>query len=176
MRAHKKHFCPLLRSSAQIDLTGDGTPSGDQNNQTFGSNADITLNADAQISAESSAKKQHPNVNSLADGYSSVNENCQQASANALPDDSSPVIKNSQPSTSATSCEHSNSKVPNKEDVSTNDKKNFPAVGENQPSTSNILNENTKSHNKKTKLWSKRQKRSAVIFGDSLVKNINAWE
>ena len=99
------------RSSAQIDLAGDGTLSGDQKNQNVGSNADITLKADAQISTKSSAKKKHPNVN-------------------ALPDDSSPVIENSQPSTSATSCEHSNIKGPNKEDVSTNDKKNFPAVGQ----------------------------------------------
>ena len=179
------------RSSAQIDLTRDGSPSGDQNNQNAGSNAGITLNADAQISAESSVKKQQPNANSLADGYSPVNENSQQPSANSSPDDSSPVIETSQPSTSGTSsddsspvietsqpstsgtsCEHSKSKVPNKENV--------PAVGENQPSTSNILNENTKSHNKKTKHGgkspAKRQKRSAVILGDSLVKNIHAWE
>ena len=76
------------------------------------------------------------------------------------------------PSASATSCEHSYSNVPNK--------KNFLAVGENQPSTSNVLNENTKSHNNKTKLLGKsparRQKCSAVILGDSLVKNIRAWE
>ena len=158
------------RSSAQIDLTRDGSPSGDQNNQNAGSNAGITLNADAQISAESSVKKQQPNTNSLADGYSPVNENSQQPSANSSPDDSSPVIKTSQPSTSGASCKKS--KVPNKENV--------PAVGENQPSTSNILNENTKSHNKKTKHGgkspAKRQKRSAVILGDSLVKNIHAWE
>eukprot|EP00112_Aurelia_sp_Birch-Aquarium-sp1_P009895 Seg2143.1 transcript_id=Seg2143.1/GoldUCD/mRNA.D3Y31 product="hypothetical protein" protein_id=Seg2143.1/GoldUCD/D3Y31 len=151
------------RSSAQIDLTLDGTPSGDQNNQNVGSNAGIILNAEAQISAESSSKKQQPSANSLADGYSPVIENSQQPSANSLADDSSPVNENSQPSTSATSCENSNSKVPNK--------KNVPAVGENQPSTSNILYEN-----KKTKLWVKRQKRSAVILGDSIVKNINAWE
>ena len=162
------------RSSAQIDLTRDGSPSGDQNNQHAGSNAGITLNADVQTSDESIAKKQQLNANSMADGFSPVNANTQQPSANSLPDNSSSVIEASQPSTSATSCEHSNSNAPNK--------KNVPAVGENQPSTSNVLNEheNTKSHNKKTKLWgksqAKRQKRSIVILGASLVKNIHAWE
>ena len=175
-RNDKRRNKKARSSSAQIDLTGDGTPSRDQNNQNVRLNAGITLNADAQISAKSSVKKQNPNANSLAAGYTSVNENSQQASANAFPDDSSPVIENSQPSTSATSCEHSNSKVPNKEDVSTNEKKNFTTVGENQPSTSNFLNENTKSHNKKTNLRGKGQKRSAVILGDSVVKNIYAWE
>ena len=172
LKRNNKRRNKKARSSAQIDLTRDGSPSGDQNNQNAGSTAGITLNADAQISAESSVKKQQPNANSLADGYSPVDENSQQPSANSSPDDSSPVIETSQPSTSGTSCEHSKSKVPNEENV--------PTVGENQPSTSNILNENTKSHNKKTKhggkSLAKRQKRSAVILGDSLVKNIHAWE
>ena len=153
-------------------MTRDESPSGDQNNQNVGSNAGITLNADLQLSAASSAKTQQPNANSLADGYSPVNENIQQPSANSSPDDCSPVTDNSKPSISATSCEHSNSKVPNK--------KNVPAIAENQPSTSNILNENTKSHNKKTKQWgkspAKREKSFAVILEDSLVKNIHAWE
>ena len=76
-------------------LTQDGGPSGDQNNQNAGSNAGITLNADVQISAKSSAKKLQLNAYSLADGYFPVNANSQQPSATSSPDESSSVIDTS---------------------------------------------------------------------------------
>ncbi len=85
----------------------DRSPSGNQNNLNAGSNTGITLNADAQISAESSVKKQQPNANSLADGYSLVNENSQPSTSGTSSDDPSPVIETSQPSASGTSCEYS---------------------------------------------------------------------
>ena len=83
------------RSSSQIHLTRDGSPSGDQNNQNAGWNAGITLNADVQTSAESSTKKQQLSANSSADGYPPVYAKSQQPSANSSPDDSSSVIDTS---------------------------------------------------------------------------------
>ena len=83
--------------TASLHLNRDGSPSEDQSNQNADSNAGITLNVDVKISAESSAKKQQLNANSLADSYSPVNGNSQQPSANSSPEDSSSLTETRRP-------------------------------------------------------------------------------